>query len=186
MFLLGLYAGRRRLFRDAEQHTRLFIWVGSVALAIGLAGNALAVFGAFFADKGIALPNAVAGWSLASSLGNIGLSLFYLSAITMLFTHWGRATRMVTPLAYVGRMGLTNYIMQSVILALILGRGFSLIHHPNGVDGWSNFMLVNALFAVQIIYSYWWFRYFQFGPLEWLWRSLTWFRPQPMLKRDIL
>ena len=186
MFFLGLYAGRRRLFRDAEQHTRFFVWVGAVALVFGLAGNALDGFPDFFAGIGIVLPKAVSGWSLTYSLGNIGLALFYMAGITLLFTHRASAQRLLAPLAYVGRMGLTNYIMQSVILELILGRGFGLIDRPDGLQGWSNFLLINAFFAVQIIYSFWWFQYFRFGPVEWAWRSLTWFRLQPMRAKQLV
>ena len=59
----------------------------------------------------------------------------------------------------------------------VLGDGFGFVIR---VDSWFSLLLVNTFFAVQIIYSYWWFRYFQFGPVEWAWRSLTWFRIQPM------
>ena len=145
----------------------------------GLAGNSLDVFKDFFAAKGVALPAALDGWSVAELLGNIGLCLFYMSGVTLLFTHWGRATRFLAPLAYVGRMGLTNYIMQAVLLVAVLGyRGFDLI---SGLGPWQNQLMINALFAVQILYSWWWFQHFRFGPVEWLWRSLTWFRLQPLL-----
>lgn len=183
MFLLGLYAGRRRILRNAAQHTRLLAWVAGVALVFGLAGSSLDVFGDFFTGKGIALPKALDGWSLAQSLGNIGLSLFYLSSVTLLFTHWRLARRALGRLANVGRMGLTNYLMQSVMFAIVLGRVFGLINYPGfaaQIEGWYCLLLVNAFFAVQILYSAWWFRYFQFGPVEWAWRSLTWFRIQPM------
>ncbi len=175
MLLLGLYAGRRRILRDAAQHTRFFIWVAVVALVFGLAGNALDVFREFFTGKGIALPKALDGWRLTYLLGNIGLALFYLASITLLFTHRRRARRVLAPLANVGRMGLTNYLMQSVIFVIVLGRGFGI-----RVEGWYGLLLLNSFFVVQILYSHWWFQHFQFGPVEWLWRSLTWFRIQPM------
>lgn len=178
MFLLGLYAGRRRVLHDAAQHTRFFGWVAGIALAFGLAGSSLYVFGDFFADKGITLPKFFDGWRLAQLLGNIGMSLFYLAGVTLLFTHWGRARRVLAPLAFVGRMTLTNYLMQYLILMTVLGDGFGLVIR---VDNWLSLLLVNAFFGVQILYSYWWFRYFRFGPVEWVWRSLTWFRIQPML-----
>jgi uncharacterized protein len=175
MFLLGLYAGRRRILRDTVQHTRFFIWVAGVGLVVGLAGNALDVFREFFTGRGIALPKALDGWRLTYLLGNIGLALFYLASITLLFTYRRHARRVLTPLANVGRMGLTNYLMQSVMFAMVIGRGFGI-----RVEGWYGLLLLNSFFVVQILYSHWWFRYFQFGPVEWLWRSLTWFRVQPM------
>jgi uncharacterized protein len=178
MFLLGLYAGRRRILRDAAQHTRFLAWVAGVGLVFGLAGNALDVFKEFFAGKGIALPKALDGWSVAYSLGNIGLSLFYLASVTLLFTHRRIARRALAPLAYVGRMGLTNYLMQAIMFVTVLGyRGLDVM---SGIEGWYNQLLINSFFIVQILYSRWWFQHFQFGPFEWAWRSLTWFRAQPM------
>ena len=177
MFLLGLYAGRRRIFRDAARHTRFFVWVGAGALVVGLAGSALYVFDDFFADKGIALPKSLDGWRLTLKLGDIGMSLFYLASITLLYTHRSLVRRFLAPLANVGRMALTNYLMGYLILMTLLGDGFGFVVR---VDNWFSLLLVNAFFAVQIVYSYCWFQYFRFGPVEWLWRSLTWFRIQPM------
>ncbi len=177
MFLLGLYAGRRRIFDDVVQHTRLLAWVACVALVVALAGRGLEMFR-------IALPNAIAGWRVYRTLGNIGLSLFYLSSVSLLFTHWHRAKAAMVPLATVGRMSLTNYLMQSVMFSLVLGRGLGLIAYADGttarVAGWYSVLLINAFFVVQVLYSNWWFQRFQFGPVEWAWRSLTWFHVQPM------
>ena len=183
MFLLGLYAGRRHIISDAARNTRLLAWVAGVALVFGLAGNALEVFGDFFADKGIGLPKSLDEWRLASGFGNIGLSLFYLAGITLLYTHRNAARRVLAPLAYVGRMGLTNFFMQPVMFITVLGyRGFDLM---SGIEGWQNQLLLNSFFAVQILYSWWWFQHFRFGPVEWAWRSLTWFRVQPMRAKQL-
>lgn len=182
MFLLGLYAGRRRIVHDAAGHTRLLAWVAGVGLVFGLAGNALHIFKDFFAAYGIALPKAVDGWHLARSAGDIGLALFYLSTVTLLYTHRELARRVLTPLAAVGRMALTNFFMQPVMFITVLGyRGFDVM---SGIEGWQNQLLLNSFFIVQIFYSWWWFQHFRFGPPEWLWRSLTWFRIQPMRRRS--
>ena len=178
MFLLGLYAGRRRLLRDAARHTRLLLWVGGVSLVLGLAGSGLSVYGDFFRAKGIALPDGVALWVSDYYIGNIGLALFYLSGLTLLFTHWRLGARALAPLAHVGRMGLTNYLMQSIMFSSILGAlGFNVMRDVK--DGYG-LLLINSFYVVQILYSYWWFKHFQFGPAEWAWRSLTWWRVQPM------
>ena len=173
-----IYIGRRRLHRDAARHTRLLLWIAGISLPLGLAGNGLSVYGEFFTAKGIALPDAVARWVSDYYLGNIGLALFYLSGLTVLFTHWRRAALALAPLANVGRMGLTNYLMQSVIFSLILGSfGLDVMSHVK--EGYS-LLAINSFFVVQILYSSWWFKYFRFGPAEWVWRSLTWWRLQPM------
>ncbi len=178
MFLLGLWVGRKRILQNVAEKTRFLGWVGSVGFVVGVVGNSLAVFKDFFATKGIALPATLDGWQVAYLLGNIGLALFYMCVVTLLYTHWGRATRFLSPLAYVGRMGLTNYLMQAVVLVSVLGyRGFDVMA---GLGAWQNHLVINAFFAVQIVYSWWWFEHFRFGPVEWIWRSLTWLRPQPM------
>lgn len=80
-------------------------------------------------------------------------------------------------LGALGRMAFTNYIMQSVLCTLLFyGHGFGMygrIGRP------AQFGIVLAVIALQLWYSPLWLRYFTFGPLEWLWRSLTYWSPQP-------
>ena len=183
MMLLGLYAARTRVLSDAARHTRLLIAVASAGLLLGLTGNAFDVFGESLDGAGIAPPAALDGWNLSYALGNAGLSLFYLAAIALLFTHAPRAQRLLSPLASVGRMGLTNFVLQDFIILTILGhRGLGLI---NGLEGWQSLVAINLVFVGQILYSNLWFRYFRMGPLESLWRSLTWFRWQPIRARPV-
>ena len=183
MFLLGLYAGRRRILRDPARHTRLLAWVVGVAFVVGLVGNALFLFPDVLADQGFALPVVLHGWAVAYVLSSIGPALFYVSGVTLCFTHWPCAQRLLTPLANVGRMGLTNYLMQSVLFVMVLGsRGFGLGGH---FHGWSSLLLINSFFVLQILLSNWWFRHDLFGPSEWFGRSLTWFRVQPMRLRHV-
>ena len=75
-------------------------------------------------------------------------------------------------------MALTNYLMQSVLQsALFLGWGLGL----SGKLGLIFIVpLAALLFAFQVIYSRWWLKRFRFGPVEWLWRSATYGRLQPM------
>lgn len=170
MFILGLIIGRMRVLEDPVSHMRLLRWVCAVGLVIGVVGNTFDTF-----DTGIDIgPLGEA----AHSLGDIGLCLFYLSTITMLVSRHASAHRFFAPLAYVGRMGLTNYLMQSVCLTIVLGRmGFGL---EDRVPGRAGFLILDGFFVVQILYSRWWLARFRFGPVEWLWRSLTWGRRQPM------
>jgi uncharacterized protein len=178
MFLLGLYVGRRRILRDATRYTRPLLWVVGVSLALGLTGSALDVYEEFFADRGVALPEAVSRWEAPYYIGNIGLALFYVSSLTVIVGRGGLGGRLLAPLANVGRLALTNYLMQSIVFEAILGpAGFDVMSR---VSEAYSLLLINAFFVVQILYSSWWLRHFQFGPVEWLWRSLTWWRAQPM------
>jgi uncharacterized protein len=74
-------------------------------------------------------------------------------------------------LAPVGRMALTNYLMQTILCIIIFyGVGFGF----GGTIGPSVFFPVAfGIYALQILYSNLWFKYFNYGPVEWLWRMLT-------------
>ncbi len=101
----------------------------------------------------------------------------YLGLIISLL-HSPACARRLNILAPFGRMALTNYILQSLILStLFFGYGFGLY----GQVGRAAQMLVAiAIVAVQIPLSAWWLAHFRFGPLEWVWRSLTYLSWQPM------
>ncbi len=81
-------------------------------------------------------------------------------------------------LAAVGRMAFTNYIMQTVICTTIFfGHGFGLY---GSVERVWQFAIVLAVWVLQLIVCPIWMRHFRYGPLEWLWRSLTYLRWEPM------
>ena len=78
----------------------------------------------------------------------------------------------------VGQMAFTNYLAQSLIaLVLFSGIGFGLFGELNRFQ---LYQLVAVIWTVQIVFSHIWLRFFSFGPLEWLWRSLTYWKRQPM------
>ncbi len=81
-------------------------------------------------------------------------------------------------LSNVGQMAFTNYLMQSIICTLYFhGYGFN---HYNNLRYYQLYYVVGAVWIFQIIFSAIWLRFFRFGPFEWLWRSLTYWRLQPM------
>ena len=83
----------------------------------------------------------------------------------------------------VGQMAFTNYLMQSFLCGLIFyGVGFGLF---GKLQRYEMYYVVLGVWIVQIIYSHLWLRYFQFGPLEWLWRSLTYWKRQPIKRSEI-
>ena len=86
-------------------------------------------------------------------------------------------------LANVGQMAFTNYLMQSTICMLIFyGYGFSVY---NKLAFHQLYYVVFAVWIFQLIFSTIWLRYFRFGPFEWVWRSLTYWKKQPMGKGDV-
>jgi len=79
-----------------------------------------------------------------------------------------------------GQMAFTNYLMQSLIaLFLFTGIGFALYGH---LERYQLYLVVFAVWTFQIIFSHIWLHYYRFGPFEWLWRSLTYWKLQPMRK----
>ncbi len=81
-------------------------------------------------------------------------------------------------LANVGQMAFTNYLMQSIICTLFF-YGYGLGYF-NKLHYYQLYYIVGAVWIFQIIFSSIWLRYFLFGPFEWLWRSLTYWKKQPM------
>lgn len=81
-------------------------------------------------------------------------------------------------LAAVGQMAFTNYLMQSILCTLFFyGYGLGYYNH---LRFHQLYYVVGAVWILQLIYSPLWLRYFRFGPFEWLWRSLTYWKKQPM------
>ena len=109
------------------------------------------------------------------SLGIFGL--------VMLMYKSGRFKWLFALMRPVGQMAFTNYLMQSFLCGLIFyGVGFGLF---GKLQRYEMYYVVLGVWIVQIIYSHLWLRYFQFGPLEWLWRSLTYWKRQPIKRSEI-
>ena len=111
--------------------------------------------------------------------GRLALGLGYLGAILYVIqVGWLQSIR--ARLAAVGRMALTNYLMQSLIGMLVFsGAGLGLV----GQLSWSQiYLVVLAIWIFQLILSPWWLSRFYFGPIEWLWRCLTYLK-LPVMRR---
>jgi len=101
---------------------------------------------------------------------NIFLGFGYILLILIL-SQVSIFMNILNPLKYIGRMALTNYLMQSVIFTRIMysyGLGKFGSYQP-----WQLVILAVVIFVIQIILSKIWLQYFSFGPLEWIWRKLT-------------
>ncbi|WP_282080741.1 DUF418 domain-containing protein [Aquimarina algiphila] len=181
MFLLGLYLGKNKIYDSLDafiQKIRIPI------LIITILTNAYRVVFLFV------LPN-YAIYSTAT-FRPIFIKLMVFSDITMgLFYLWGigwlwyntKWKFILSPLKYVGRMALTNYLMQSLIgLILFSSIGFKLYETLS-----PSVALLTAIvvFIFQIILSKVWLNYYRFGPLEWIWRCLTYKELLPIKKNNV-
>lgn len=100
------------------------------------------------------------------------------ASLLMLVYRSGVITWLMKGLANVGRMAFSNYLMQSIICTLIF-YGYGLGYY-NNLKFHQLYYVVAGVWVFQIIFSALWLRYFQFGPFEWVWRSLTYWKLQPM------
>lgn len=183
-FLLGMYTGRQRWFERGTEVAPLIkkicrrsALIMGLSLAVGL--------GLFAADAVLKLglqQNPVAGFvfMLVYDVFNAAMVVFFISGLTLLMRH-RRWQAVLFPLAPVGKMALTSYITQTVFgLLLFYGVGLGLYGKTSpGL----NYLMALAFFLVQVGFSTWWLRHFNYGPLEWLWRSGTLLKWQPLRRR---
>jgi uncharacterized protein len=185
-FLLGFAAGRSGIFQDPAQHRpffrKLLIW----GLVAGVIGNGTStVLGILFLKKVLnpdTMPWLPVAMTPVRQFAEVGLAAFYVAAITLLFQ---RATwqRLLSVLAPVGRMALSNYLTQTVLsISLYYGLGLGLLTTlgPKALVG-----IPVGIFVLQIGLSHWWLSRFRFGPAEWVWRSLTYGKAQPMRRAPV-
>ncbi|MDJ0639810.1 MAG: DUF418 domain-containing protein [Paracoccaceae bacterium] len=161
---------------SAERSRGLYVGMIVSGLAIGLPLVALSV-----------VRNEALEWhpiysmlglgALYNYVGSLAMATAYIGGI-MALVQSGKLSGLQRRLAAVGRMAFTNYILQSVICIFIFyGFGLGLFGY---VERWGQILIVFGVWAVQLIVSPLWLSHFRFGPLEWLWRSLTYLQRQPM------
>lgn len=171
MFLIGYVAGRRMIFAKLDENVLLLKKIRKWGFIIGIPASL--AFALFEHDE-FHLPSAMGltdTFSYAVSV--IPLSLAYTSSICLLWLvpSWKKRLAVLAP---VGRMALTNYILQTVFgIFIYYGIGLAL----GAKSGPAVYLpIVFGIYAIQIIYSNIWFRYFKYGPLEWVWRQLTYWK----------
>jgi len=173
-FLYGLLAYRHGLLTDPRRHARTILtWMG-----IGLAA---------WLTQWIPLPALPAGTPVRIVRGvemwsrSYWLMFTWVGAALLIIGYKPSWRPLLTPFAITGRAALSNYFAQIITIDLLLSRyAFGLGIFP------ASSVLPGALivYAALTLLTAAWFRRYQFGPLEWVWRSLTYGRRQP-LRRDV-
>ena len=183
MFLIGYVLGRSDFYKNIQQHKKLLWCIIIAGLVIGLptnyylAKNMMAHDGDYYTLKINGLYRTV-----AYALGVAQLALVYV-AILMLSFQTGMGKKILSVLAPVGKMAFSNYIMHTLIGNFVfLGAGLGYMLQV-GPFYYTLFGII--VFIFQIILSTIWLKYFNYGPLEWLWRSATYKKWQPMRKNEI-
>lgn len=172
--MLGAWVGRHGWLQHATETLPGFRRVMRATLPTGLILEGLAV-ALGVANDGARLPEWDHWEVVTHSLHLLSVPVLatgYLCAIVVgLHTRLGR--KLLAPFAYAGRMALTNYVMQSFVMAFVLfgvGPGLALAGH---IGRTSAVAIVVAAYAAQVLLSRWWLMRFRYGPLEWIWRALT-------------
>jgi uncharacterized protein len=171
IFLFGLWVWREGIIRELPAKTGLLRRCQTHGLWIGLLFNAIAVtLNEIFRPSPIA-PSAV-GMAVGAAL-TIGVpagSLFYASTVALLWEKMRWRARL-RPFVAVGRIALSNYLLQSLVCTtLYYSWGGGLYGRVGPLLG---FVPTVVIYAAQVALSVWWLRHFTSGPMEWLWRRLT-------------
>jgi len=169
LFLLGLYAGKRAFFQNIDTNLTFIKKVWIWGLVIGLSMSIVK-----FICKGLMAGDPYSFYSVfyigAGFLGDTGLCLFLMTSIVLLYQNRKWILRF-KPLAYTGRMALSNYLFQSIVCTTIFySYGLGLYGKVGAALG---LVLTIVIFTVQIFISKYWFKRYKFGPVEWVWKSLT-------------
>jgi len=172
IFLFGIWMGRRNYLQYPEKHTKILKRFAIFGLGLGFfiqAGNLF--FNLAVENKWIIgnMPLLIFRDFIVST-SILLISLGYVSTITLLFLRPGWK-RFLSILAPAGRMTLTNYVMQSVLLWIIFyGSGFGLYLK---IGPSITIFIALALCGLQLAFSYYWLNFFKMGPLEWIWRYVN-------------
>lgn len=175
LFLLGLWTARNGVLADVERWRPFLRKVAWWCLPIGLLLSV--VQGS--RHLGIPAHGALYGLVTASYAALAFAAFGYVALFCLFLTRGGGPLQKA--LAPMGRMALTGYLTSNAIGSFVFyGWGLGLM------SGWSIAgvcLFGLAIFAGLCVFSAVWMRFFRFGPAEWVWRSLTYGRPQPMLRR---
>ena len=175
LFLIGYYIGRHRLYADIAAHKKQLRAIMRYGLLCGLPLSAVYAWSCVEGH-----PFGLGMHSLLYFASVYITSFGYVAVICLVYLRLKDAA-MWRFLAMPGRMALTNYIGQSVAgMIIFYGIGFGL-----GADMgliYVEFIAI-AVFVCEALVSRLWLSAFRFGPLEWLWRCLTYGRHFPLIKK---
>ncbi|MBD5356830.1 MAG: DUF418 domain-containing protein [Bacteroides sp.] len=176
LFLIGFVVGRHKVYADLKTHAKL---LRKVALWGGIIGIPLSVVYAVSGMGGHPWGNGLHAFLYAVSVYPLG---FAYAALLGLFCIRHSNLVIWKIFATPGRMALTNYISQSVIgMFLFYGIGFAL---GASMGLGETELIALGVFTFQILCSISWLKVFRFGPLEWIWRMLTYGKWLPLLRSD--
>jgi len=161
LFLLGYLAVRHRIFTEVSKKSRIII----AAMAFGFISWAIA-------------------WTLYDDgprelgvLSDRWLSLTYGGAVILLLAYRPKWEARLSIFGEAGRMALTNYVAQAAIISFLASSGGLALK----IRPYATLFATAILFGLLALFSRWWLSRFSYGPLEWLWRVMTYWKTQPLI-----
>lgn len=180
LFLLGMWVWRAGILQRFDEYRPVFKRVCAWCIPVGL------IINLYVATMRVVLPPGVVSvWAWSAGVlwlpGAHILSAGYASGLALIFMHEDKR-RFLVPFAAVGRMALTDYLMQSVVCTLFF------YHYTTGLFGRVGpaigLLLTFILYGAQVVFSNWWLHRYRFGPMEWLWRGMTYGKFPSMYKDE--
>ncbi len=181
LMLLGIAAGQYRVFEGLSKKLKKVAVFTGVMFLFSMAGliyqyrHVPSIPFGFF--EGGVDEQTYEFLSIGIMIGPFVSALYV--GLLILFLQFPLVQKLLSPLKSYGRMALTNYIFQTVFIYLA-GYAFNLF---GSISYLHSLIICLLVYVIQLIFSVVWLRYFQFGPLEWIWRGLTYLEIPPMRKR---
>lgn len=182
VFLIGYALGRSDFYKNIAQYKKIVYIIIIAGLLIGLPANFyLARYMTYFNSDYYGLKTKGFYQTIFYALGVVPLAFAYVGLFMLSFQVIA-VKKILSVLAPVGKMAFSNYILQSLVGNFVfLGAGLG---YMGQIGPFWYTILGVGFFIIQIILSTIWLKYFNYGPLEWLWRSATYKKWQPMRKKN--
>lgn len=176
LFIAGMLIGRLGIHKSEEKMIKYSSKVLPYAIVGFVAFYSIILFLPHYVD-GFTLN---VGTTLFKAYANLNMMMMYICILTLLY--YKTKTRSILDLiAPVGRMSVTNYMVQSFV-GVILFYGFG-ANLATKLSFLQCLLLGMAIYIIQVGYSNWWMKKYYYGPVEWLWRTITWFKGVPFLRK---
>jgi uncharacterized protein len=180
LFLLGMWVWRAGIVQRLAEYKSVLKRVCAWCISVGLIINGYVAI-----VTAVVPPGHVSLWAWFAGVlwlpGSHILAAGYASGLALIFLHedW---RRFLLPFAAVGRMALTDYLMQSALCTLFF------YHYTTGLYGRigpaMGLVPTVILYSAQVVFSNWWLQRYRFGPMEWLWRGMTYGKFPSMTKDE--
>lgn len=177
LMLIGMALFKTRVL-SAERTNRFYTILALAGLIAGLVLVITGVYKNFEHD--FAVEYSFFLGSQYNYWGSLGISMAYI-ALIMLLTKASANGWFLKSLRAVGQMAFTNYLLQTILCTFIFyGHGLGLF---GKIERFGQIGIVAGIWIIQMVVSPLWLKYFRYGPLEWAWRSLTYWHLQPFKRK---